>query len=501
MIALVVACADGGSSGGDGTSSGGTSSTGAPTEDGSTGTTTGEDSTLDPGASGSESTTSADGSESTTTGGAQGACENPEPLPCTEESVVLSDGAWCIEEDCSLGALTLEGDACLQVMLPSDATLEVAGDLRVADAAQLHAEGGTLRIANPEDEAYELMVADDATLELRDLEVATQDGTQPDAVFMRAFATDRAAVVAENVTLDEQTSWLLFDASGESTVSLTDPERVPTELYLYDAAALTMRGGHIGLWLSYQQGASTVTLPDQSDGPFDWTVEASKNAAWSVAIEDAQPGIGVNAWPGSDVTIIGTGGPETGELTLGYFAGAGENVTGLDVGLVQSASIGGRLHLENVHLGPVAWQLYSLGGMGIVVEDSVINELGVVGAGDVTIRNSTLQFGLLAALGGGIELRIEDSVVYNQQLLVDGDGQVSLNDCEVHGTELRAADETSSITISGGSFFDNPPGCTPNTMVDVATGQPLCNPFNQPGPPMATGSGVVTCDGTSGCRL
>ncbi|MCI0750936.1 MAG: T9SS type A sorting domain-containing protein, partial [Flammeovirgaceae bacterium] len=41
----------------------------------------------------------------------------------------------------------------------------------------------------------------------------------------------------------------------------------------------------------------------------------------------------------------------------------------------------------------------------------------------------------------------------------------------------------STITVNGGCFFENPSGCTAATMVDISTGQPLCNPFIPTGLP------------------
>jgi hypothetical protein len=59
------------------------------------------------------------------------------------------------------------------------------------------------------------------------------------------------------------------------------------------------------------------------NGPFSWRIGAGigLDVAWSLEVDDAQPGIGVEVKPDSALTIIGSGtrAPATGELHMSYF--------------------------------------------------------------------------------------------------------------------------------------------------------------------------------------
>jgi hypothetical protein len=51
--------------------------------------------------------------------------------------------------------------------------------------------------------------------------------------------------------------------------------------------------------------------------------------------------------------------------------------------------------------------------------------------------------------------------------------------------------------VNGGCFFQNPTGCTGNNMINLATGQPNCNPFIPPGFPQNLSPAAVTFNGVN----
>src|SRR4029077_11900244 len=114
----------------------------------------------------------------------------------------------------------------------------------------------------------------------------------------------------------------------------------------------------------------------------------------------------------------------------------------------------------------------------------------------VQVERSILQLAVLAALGPGSSLSVRDSVVWNQRVEAANGARVSISDSRIYGTLFHVGDSSSEISIDRGSFHDNPRGCTQNTMVNIATGQPSCNPFVPPGPPRKAGEGKVKCAGT-----
>jgi hypothetical protein len=259
-----------------------------------------------------------------------------------------------------------------------------------------------------------------------------------------------------------------------------------------------------GVWLDAGGAKGTLKLPDVN-GPFSWQIGSGTglDVRWSLQFDDAQPGIGIEVKPASALTITGNGAraPATGELHISYFViGSRETLDGLKAGL-QNREISDRLTLKDVQLGPIAWQIYAGDNADLTIKNSTINEIGIFGRNaKVRVECSVLQLAVLAALAPGSSLDIRDSEVWNQTIEVANKGRVSIADSKIHGTLFHARDSGSNISIEGGSFYENPAHCTPATMVNIATGQPKCNPFRPPGLPRSAGAGKVECAGTEGCR-
>jgi hypothetical protein len=187
--------------------------------------------------------------------------------------------------------------------------------------------------------------------------------------------------------------------------------------------------------------------------------------------------------PGSALTIVGNGtrAPATGELKVSYFVvGSRETLDGLKAG-IQNGKISDRLTLNNVQLGPIAWQAYAGDNADLTIRNSVVNEIGIFGRNArVLVERSVLQLAVLAAMAPDSSLSIVSSEVWNQSIEAARQAQVSISDSKIHGTLFHARASDARISIKGGSFHDNPSGCTQAGMVNIATGQPRCNPFSAP---------------------
>jgi hypothetical protein len=245
-----------------------------------------------------------------------------------------------------------------------------------------------------------------------------------------------------------------------------------------------------------------LTVPNVN-GPFSWRIGAGNglNVGWLLQVENAQPGLGLEIKPGTALTVNGNGSqaPATGELKISYFVSSREILDGLKAGL-QNRTISDRLTLKNVQLGPIAWQIYAGDAADLTIRNSVINEIGIFGrSARVLVERSILQLAVLAALAPGSSLTINNSEIWNQSVEVANQAQVSIADSQIFGGLYHARHADSRISIKGGTFRDNPGSCLQGSMVDIATGQPKCNPFSAPGRPRKAGSGTVACSGTQNC--
>ena len=223
---------------------------------------------------------------------------------------------------------------------------------------------------------------------------------------------------------------------------------------------------------------------------------------WSLEVDDAQLGLGIEIKPTSRLVIQGNGGraPATGELKISYYVvGSRETLDGLKSGL-QNGKVSDQLTLNEVQLGPIAWQIYAGDNADLTIKNSTINEIGIFGRNaKVEVENSVLQLAVLGALGPDSSLEIRNSEIWNQSIEAANKGRVTIADSKIFGALFRTRDSVSKISVQGGAFYDNPSGCTPSSMVEIATGQPKCNPFRTPGPPSSMGAGAIECTGTAGC--
>ena len=420
-----------------------------------------------------------------------------------------------VYEDCIIGGdLTVTGRGALYFDYRGRAggRVVVSGNVLVQDDGTLEVEGrqdgrAVLVIDNAFSQQHSITSRDRAVIKWNNVEFRTQKSVDrgKGSVSMSYDATGRSSLEVTGSTIVEAESWLLANLHDSSTVTVVDTQHVPNEIYVHDSSVATIRGAstRTGVWLDAEGAKGTVTVPDVN-GPFSWQIGAGHglDVGWLLQVEDAQPGLGVEIKSRTALTINGNGGqaPPTGELKIAYFVvNAYEVLDGLKAG-VQNRTVSDRLTLNDVQLGPIAWQIYAGDNADLTVTHSVINEIGIFGRGArVLVERSVLQLAVLAALAPDSSLMIDASEIWNQSVEVANQAQVTIRDSQIHGTLFHARHADSGISIHGGEFRDNPGSCVQGGMVDIATGQPRCNPFSAPGRPRKSGAGRIACADTEGC--
>jgi hypothetical protein len=435
---------------------------------------------------------------------------------CDPRQPMTVSGRVTVDADCTVGGdLTVTGSAVLHFDYTGrrGGRLIVGGNVIVRDDAMLWIQGrpgqrAVLAIDNEFNGQRSMTSTDNATIKLDNVEFRTQKSADrgKGSVSMNYHARGRSSFEVTGSALVEGEAWLLANLHDSAKLTIADTQHVPTEIYVHDSssAKISGTGTRTGVWLDAGGAKGTLKLPDVK-APFSWQIGAGTglDVRWSLQVDDAQPGMGIEVKPASALTITGRGAqaPATGELKISYFViGSRETLDGLEAGL-QNRKISDRLTLKDVQLGPIAWQIYAGDNADLTIKNSTINEIGIFGRNaKVRIERSVLQLAVLAALAPGSSLDIRDSDVWNQTIEVANTGKVSITDSKIHGTLFHARDSDSNISIEGGSFEENPARCTQATMVNIATGQPKCNPFRPPGLPRSAGAGKVECAGTEGCR-
>jgi hypothetical protein len=436
-----------------------------------------------------------------------GACDPRQPMTVS--------GQVTVNEDCAVGGdLTVTGNAALHFDYTGSkrGRLLVHGNVIVQHHATLWIQGrpqarAVFAVDNEFSQQRSMTSTDDATIKLEDVEFRTQKSGDrgKGSVYMSYEARGRSSFEVTDSMLVTEESWLLANLHDSARLIVADTRHVPTEIYVHDSSSAKISGSgtRTGVWLDAGGAKETLKLPDVN-GPFSWQVGggAGPDVGWSLQVDNAQLGIGIEVKPGSALTIVGNGAraPATGELKISYFVvGSREVLDGLEAGL-QDRKISDRLTLKDVQLGPIAWQIYAGDDADLTIKNSTINEIGIFGRdAKVRVEHSVLQLAVLAALAPGSSLDIRDSEVWNQSIEVANKGRVSIADSKIYGTLFHARDSGSNISIEGGSFYENPANCTQATMVNIATGQPRCNPFRTSGLPRSAGAGKVECAGTEGC--
>jgi hypothetical protein len=410
------------------------------------------------------------------------------------------------------GDLIIQNGATLNVDLTSAVadTFVVRGNIVLLGNAVLWihaapgASGEQFIVSNTYSNQRTITTRDSSRLQLEHIEFRTQEGalSRAASIYMNYNAENNSTFFCNKSKLNRQTAWLLCNMKNTSTLIANEPDGVPTEAYLQDSARGIVNGPNtdMGLWVPLESITGTLHLPANQTQAFTWKVGRGAGGLatpWYLEINNAKPGLGVQIFPSANITINGAGMPATGELKVALmFANGTDTITNLKVGL-QNTTVtngrNGRVTLNNVQLGPIAWQLYALMRENLLVRNSIINEIGIAGPSQITVENSLLQLAVLAAVGvGGSTLTINNSELWNQSITAAQNSRIFLNNCKVYGSAFSTADADSRITVNGGCFFSNPSPCSEATMVNIATGQPLCNPFIPPGLPQNITPATVT---------
>ena len=346
-------------------------------------------------------------------------------------------------------------------------------------------------------------------VQLENIEFRAQEG---DLSLASSFdvnydAFDQSTLYVNKSWLNTKASWILCNLHNTSSLIGYQPNQVPTETYLQDSAQVALHGPgtNAGLWLNFENVNGTFNLPASQAQPFTWKIGrglGGLNTQWSLELDTAQVGFGVQVFPSTKVTINGSGLPATGEFKVALmFSNNTDTVKNLTVGLQNTTVANGPngwVKLNNVNLGPIAWQLYALLNEKLYIKNSTVNEIGIAGPSNLVIDSCILQFGALDAVGiGGSTMTINNSDIYNQSISAANNSTLTLNNCSVTGSAFSTTDATSFINVNGGCFFQNPAGCSEASMVNITTGQPNCNPFIPPGFPTNLSPATVTFNGVN----
>ena len=387
------------------------------------------------------------------------------------------------------GNILLQGNAALFINADSGAT------------------GAHFIVSNTSNNQRTITTQGTSRIVLQYVEFRTQEGdlSQASSYYMNYNAQDSSAFSVTGCWLNTQTAWLLCNMNNNSTFIGSQSRQVPTEIYLQDTAQISITGPNasIGIWLLFQSTTDTLNLPNQTAGNYNWQVGRGtggvRASQWFLNVDDAVPGLGVQIQPFAKLVVNGTGLPATGEIHANLlFANSTDTVENLGAGLQNINVAKGRLMLNNVNLGPIGWQLYAVSNENLFINKSTVNEIGIVGpANTVVVDSSVLQLATLSSLGSsGSSLTVNNSDIWNQAIIAANAATTTLNNCNITGSWF-STDGASHINVNGGCFFANPTGCTQNTMVNINTGRPNCNPFIPAGFPQNLSPTTVTFNGVN----
>ena len=414
------------------------------------------------------------------------------------------------------GDLRLLDGATLNVDLsgPTADTFVVQGNIFLEGNSVLwiHATPGSTTdqfiVSNSYSGERSITTKDSSSLRLEHVEFRTQEGDLSNAasIYMNCEIEDCSTFYINKSWLDSKKAWMLCNVKNKATIVADDPRDVPTEIYLQDSVQMVLHHSNPTVWLKFEDIRDTLHLPTDQTQAFNWKIGrgfGGLNTPWYLEVDSAQPSIGVQMFPSAQLTINGMGTPGIKEATIAlYFANGTDTLENLSVGL-QNKTISngmlGSLTLNNVNLVPVAWQLYALMNENLYVRNSIVNEIGVIGASQVTVDSTLLQLAVLAAVGiGGSTMTINDSEIWSQAITADNNSDIILNNCNVTGSAFSTVDTLSHITVNGGCFIENPEGCDGSNMIDWVTGQPFCNPFIPKGPPQLLTPSTIILNGVDG---
>ncbi len=115
------------------------------------------------------------------------------------------------------------------------------------------------------------------------------------------------------------------------------------------------------------------------------------------------------------------------------------------------------LELIDALMFPFGWQVYASGNVShpVAFEGSVINELGALFGGTMVARRSQFNLAVIASMGGGSHVKIEESPsIESQSILADGSGSIHISDSVIYGSLIQARGD-STILLTNNTLAKN----------------------------------------------
>jgi len=413
-------------------------------------------------------------------------------LQCPTGSINLQTGIHYINQPCDFdGDIVLGGTVTLVVL---QTTLVVDGDILLSGSARLIVTGATLTLDNHFVFDHRIESRDSAQIHFINSVLKTNLSSPGHSLASQYIGRDQSVLVAQNSGVLMPDSWLLGDVLGSSKVHANGANFF-SEIYPHERATIVLQGPETTprVWLEFLSGSEALIdrLPNEF-APFDWSfgrnTPGMTNVGYQVEIIGAQPSIGVASHPGSHVTFRDT----EASLAIGYFLtdlASPEQIIG--VGPVSNNIVldhqGRHFELDNAKIFEFAWQIYSANPTAAVVQPAVVyqsavNEIGALARGLVKVDTCLLQFAVIAAVGPGSRIEVNNSVINTQSIVAATDAVIHIDSSEIFGSLVEATD-SATILFSNVRFSPNicHALCLPACANAEAVGGSRCNPFNPAG--------------------
>jgi hypothetical protein len=413
---------------------------------------------------------------------------NTASSPCPPDGGFVASQQYTVVGDCYVeGGLLFLYDGGMSF---ANGTLTLVGNLVLEDSAILSIVHGTLKFPQTGYSQYGIYLEGQAVLEMQYSTLITNNSTDDNNYSMSLTAYNTAMTVFIESSLDTNTgSWLLANYNEESRLMTSQTSNLPTEVYPNDESTILITGmsNIAGIWLNFMSGSEyTLMVPIMdSNGLYSFTLG-------NVTFQDSYCRLGINSYPYSSVTIIGTG-ESVGQapLVFGYYLqDSTSNVTVSDLGVGNNVSAqytdqGRLLKIKNTYLNPFSWQVYvsSTNGFTVTLANSLINELGVFTSGIVTMINCTTQIAVLEAGGTGAFIAIQQSQLWSQSISAVAGGVLTITDSYIHGNYIAVDNSGSYIQFTNTYDLHNGNATIVNCNSNSAgyppniNGIPLCNPY------------------------
>jgi hypothetical protein len=418
----------------------------------------------------------------------------PDPVlaACPSSGITASSGVTNIQGNCTVvGNINLSGSATLAM---TTGALFVKGNIILNDNSVFSVTAGTLIFPQTNYSQYSITLNGTSHLTMTASSFVTSSSNQTHFP-MTLTATDHSVARFDNSFLNTATgSWLLGYFGNNSTLTVTNTQNLPTEIYPFDASTISVSSSSFaGMWLNFASGdMGIVNIPKfDSSGRYNFTFTPSKGNIYSVGITSGIGRIGINSHPKSTIIVNGAMSPvmNYANVVFGYYI---ENSTapvvidGLTVGGFLTGTLthqGRNLTLNNVYINPLCWQVYvsQSNGFPTYITNSKINELAVAN-GIVNISDSTLQLAETVVAGPGSRLTINNTQIWSSTIQAMMGGVVNIANSHIHGNFISASGVGSKITMT--NVIDSRNGTPPQSCASVGgyppniNGVPLCNPQN-----------------------